>query len=177
MEAYVRYGRALFLAAQEAGEIESVKEDVDTISASLEPFSDYSKLLDTPALSREEKHALVDAAFGTLGELSVNLLKILSDKCIFFAFSHIYGEYCRLYDLHHGIERVQAVTAYPMSDEQIKRLSVKLGELTGKRAVVENTVDPSVLGGVILRYSGVQLDGTLRRRLADLEKSLANTVV
>ena len=49
--------------------------------------------------------------------------------------------------------------------------------MTGKQVVLVNQVDPSVLGGIAVRYSGKQLDGTLRRRLDELEAGLKNTVI
>ena len=60
------YGEALFMLANELGEIDVVKTDFDTLCEAIEHNSEYLKLLDTPSLSREERVQLADAAFGTL---------------------------------------------------------------------------------------------------------------
>jgi F-type H+-transporting ATPase subunit delta len=53
----------------------------------------------------------------------------------------------------------------------------KLAKMTGKTIIIKNTVDKSILGGVKLRYSGIQLDGSVKTRLDTFEKSLKNTVI
>lgn len=171
------YGRALFLAAEEAGLIEEIYGDINTVGEATRRHPDYVKLIDTPALSREQKHGMIDEAFGSLETLTVNLIKMLGDRGAFFAFSGVVKAYGELYDEYHNIERAEAVTARPMTETQMAALTAKLERITGKRVILNNTVDPHILGGVTVRYSGVQLDGSLRRRLEDLEKGLKNTVI
>ena len=60
---------------------------------------------------------------------------------------------------------------------QIKAMTAKLISLTGKKIVLKNTVDPGILGGVKLRYSGIQLDGSVKTRLDGFEKSLKSVVL
>lgn len=171
------YGKALFLAAEEAGVIEEIYNDLSCLSEVLSQNPDFSKLTDTPALSRDEKHSIICEAFGSLDRLLVNLIMMLSDKGIFYAFEKIRRVYCELYDEHFNIRRAEAVTARPMSESQIDALRKKLEMTTGKRIIINNTVDPDVLGGVRITYSGVQLDNSLKRRLYDIEKGLKNTVI
>lgn len=177
MRGYGEYGRALFLAAEEAGRVEEISLDIKAAQAAVRENPDYVKLLDTPAVSRGEKHALIDEAFSALDGYCVNFLKLLCDKCIFFSLHEAVEEFSLLYDEYHNIERVEAVTARPMTEAQLAAMKEKIDKMTGKCAVITNTVDASVLGGVALRYSGVQLDGTIKRRLDDLAKSLEKTVI
>ena len=85
--------------------------------------------------------------------------------------------YAALYDEARGIERVEAVTAVAMTEKQLSALTNKLAALTGKSIVIRNTIDPTILGGVVLRYAGTQLDGSLRARLESFEKSLKDLVI
>ena len=64
-----------------------------------------------------------------------------------------------------------------MLARQTQAMKKKLEDMTGKTVRLENTVDPKVLGGVRLRYAGVQLDSTLESRLIALEKSLKSAIV
>ena len=171
------YGKALFLAAVEENVIEEIFNDLSCLGEILSQNPDYSKLLDTPALSRDEKHSIITEAFGALHQLLVNLIKMLSDKGIFYEFEQICRVYGVLYDEQFNIERAEAVTVCPMSEAQIDALREKLEMITGKRVIIKNTVDPDILGGVRITYSGVQLDNSLRSRLHDIEKSLKNTVI
>ena len=171
------YGDALFMLAKELDEIDSVKNDFDVLIKALEQNTDYLKLLDTPAVSKEERVALADEAFGSLDPYVVNLVKILTEKHSVHLFPKIAEEFSALYDESRGIERAEAISAVKLSDEQEKRLTERLEAMTGKRVVLRNTVDPSILGGLKLRFSGRQLDGSVKARLESFEKSLKSTVV
>ena len=85
--------------------------------------------------------------------------------------------FINIYNESRGIEEVEAVTAIPMSDEQIIKMKKKLEILTGKTVVLKNTVDPAILGGVKLRYLGVQLDGSIKTRLDKFSQAIKNTVI
>lgn len=171
------YGKALFLLTEERGTTEKVLADLGTVKQLLCENPDFLHLLDTPALSAAEKTELVDVAFSELDADIRSFLKILSGKHAVFAFGRCVEEYSALHDEACGIERVEAVTAVPMEDEQKERLQKKLAALTGKTVVMTNTVDPTMLGGCILRYAGKQLDGSLATRLASFEKSLHGAIL
>ena len=81
------------------------------------------------------------------------------------------------YDRSRGIERVTVISAVAMSDEQIKRLKAKLEAITGKQIIVKCTIDPSLLGGMTLRYQGIQLDGTVKTKLDGFAKRLSELVI
>lgn len=171
------YGDALFMLAKELDEIDIVKNDFDTLSAAVEENSEYLKLLDTPSLSREERVNLVDAAFGTLNKNLVNLIKILAERRLVYLVSKIRQAYMLAYDEHYNIERVEAISAIPLTSEQINKLQLKLEKVTGKQIVVKNTIDSSILGGMKLRYLGIQLDGSIKTKLDNFEKSLKDLVI
>ena len=80
-------------------------------------------------------------------------------------------------DRARGIERVEAVTAVPMSSEQMERLEKRLSEKLNRTVIVRNTVDGGILGGMKLRYMGVQLDGSIKTRLDGFAKSLGEIVI
>ena len=171
------YARALFELAEECGKTEAVMSDLAIIDSAFSQNPDYRNLLDTPALKKDEKLALIDEAFSGLDGYAVNLLKILCERHSAHLFPKIKTEADKLYDESRGIERVEAVTAISMTDEQIEAITKKLEAITSKTVIVNNKVDKSILGGVILRYSGTQLDGSIKTRLEDLRKSLSNIII
>ena len=171
------YGKALFLLTEEDGTTKAVAEELRAVQKLLRENPRYEKLLDTPALSKEEKLQLIDRAFSSLNDSLVNLLKLLCEKHSVYRFSGVADAYAALYDESRGIERVQALTAVAMTAKQLELLKTKLSFSTGKTVIVENTVDPSLLGGMVLRMEGKQLDGSVRARLRALEKSLREIVL
>ncbi len=171
------YGRALFLLTEETGETETAAADMNTVSQLLSDYPEYVSMLDTPALTRAEKLTLIDEAFSSLPEYIVNLLKLLSEKHSVHVFKDTVREFVALYEQSRGIEHAEAVTAFAMTKEQLERLADKLSQITGKRIILKNTVDASILGGVKLRYSGRQVDTSLKTRLESFEASLKNTII
>ena len=168
------YGRALFMLCCEEGTVDTVMDEIGIVDKAFRDNPEYVKLLDTPAVSKEEKHSLIDEAFKDLSYCVVNVIKLLSDRRISRLFSAVFAEYGRLYDEMRGIEHVEAVTAITMSDAQKRRLTEKLEGITGKTVKLKYTVDPSILGGVMLRYSGTQLDGSVKTRLESFASGLKN---
>ena len=171
------YGDALFMLAKELDEIDSVKNDFDVLIKALEQNTDYLKLLDTPSLSREERVRLVDSAFNGLNTNLVNMVKLLAERRLIHLIFKIHESYLADYDEHYGIERVEAISAIPLSIEQLNKLKLKLEKVTGKQIVVTNTIDSSILGGMKLRYLGIQVDGSIKTKLDNFEQSLKDIVI
>ena len=177
MTAGKEYGKALFMLAEECGSTEQVLTDVLAADEIFKGNPKYVKLLDTPAITKSEKLSLVDEAFSSLDGSLVNLIKILCERHSVFTFPEVKKEFSALYNESRNIEHVEAVTAVPMTVSQISKMTERLTAMTGKKIIIRNTVEPEILGGVKLRYSGTQLDGSVKTRLENFEKSLKNTVI
>ncbi len=171
------YAEAFFLLSEEDGRAEEALSELGAIKSLLSENPDYKNLLDTPALSKKERLALIDEAFESFGENTQNLLKILSEKHGIYAFEKIADAFKEKYDESRGIVRAQAISAVPMTREQLTALKERLEAHTGKTIIIENTVDKSIIGGMKLRYSGKQLDGSVKTRLEKLERALRGTVI
>ena len=171
------YGKALFLLSEEEGKTETILQDIKTAEMLFLDNPDYSKLLDTPAISKSERGSLVDKAFFSLDEYVRNLLKILCDKRETYTFGDVAKTYYSLYDESRGIERVEAITAIPMNESQMLLMKKKLENITDKTVIIINTVSPDILGGVKLRFGNRQLDGSLKTRLKKFEESLKAKIV
>ena len=177
MTGSTHYGSALFEITEECGSTERVLADIAVAKKLFSDSPEYVKLLDTPAVPKEERVELISASLGTLDTHLTNLIKILSEHHSTYLFCRIADDYSALYDKSRGIERVDAITAVPLTEAQKARLIVKLSALTGKKVKLKNTVDPSILGGMKIRYSDKQLDGSVRSRLDSFEAGLKDLVI
>ena len=177
MSAAAEYGRALFLLSDETDTREEVARDVQVMLGALKDNPELIKLLDTPAISKEERLGVVDSSFGTLCESVVNLSKILCEKHSFYLMPGALQAYLGFYDEAQGIERAEALSAVPLTVEQLEKLRLRLEKETGKTIIIKNTVDPSLLGGIKLRYMGVQLDGSVKTRLDGFKRALSDVVI
>lgn len=171
------YASALLMLCKEEGKTATVASELETLKAVLLENPEYTRLLDTPAMKKEERLALAEAAFGGFSKYLLNVILILAEKHIASGLPRLCDEFERLYDEERGILRAEAISAVAMSEEQINRLAAKLGERTGKTVLIKNTVDPGMLGGVKLRYGGTQLDGTVRASLDRFERALRESVI
>ena len=167
MTAAIEYGKALFLNTEEDGISDKVLSDVRTAERVLKENPEYAKLLCSPAIPKEERVELVGKAFSGLNIHLVNLIKILTEARLVHVFDKIAEEYGKLYDESRGIIRVEAITAVALTGKQTDALVAKLSRTLGKTVVLKNTIDRSTLGGVKLRYAGVQLDGRIKEVFAD----------
>lgn len=177
MTAGYEYGKALFLLSDEEGTLEETKRDLETVLLILNENPDYIKLIYTPAIPKEERIALIDEAFAPICESARNLMKILSQKRMFFAFREVISAFISLYNEKMGIISCEAVTAIPLSDTQAAAIAKKLSDMTDKKVIVKNTVDPEILGGIKLRYLGTQIDGSIKTRLDGFAEGLKNIVI
>ncbi|MBQ2876887.1 MAG: ATP synthase F1 subunit delta [Clostridia bacterium] len=177
MASSTQYGKALFEITEELGTTERVLSDMDIARRLFSDSPEYLKLLDTPAVPKEERARLADEALGSLDTHLTNLIKILSEHHTAYIFPKVCEEYRKLYDNARGIERAVAVSAVPMTKEQISALTARLERMTGKTVKLKNDVDPSILGGLIVRIGAKQLDGSVRAGLDSFEASLKELVI
>ena len=173
----IEYGRALFLLSEEIGNTERVREDVTVLIAAIKENPDIIKLLDTPAVSKAERLSVIDRILASVDVNLCSLVKMLAEKREAHSLLKVLEAYLSVYDEARGIERVEAITVLPLSEEQKKKLTLKLEKKTGKTIVITNTVDTSILGGIKLRYMGIQLDASLKTGLDGFEKMLTDTII
>lgn len=171
------YGEALFSLTEELGQTEKVLGDVQTLKGVIKATPEYLGMLDSPALAREERLALIDTALSSLDKNLVNMTKLLAEKRLCHTLPKVLEHYERTYEISRGIERVEVVSAVVLSDLQKAKLKSKLEGITKKQIIISYTHDPSLLGGMKLRYMGIQLDGTVKTKLDGFAKGLAELVI
>lgn len=171
------YGKALFQLAQENGSDVRVLDELGAVQQLLQENPSYALLLDTPAVSQDEKHGLLHEAFGQFDPMLLNFLCLLCDRRAFYQLPACRTAYRACFDEAHDIVRAEAITAVPMQDKQRSALKAKLEALTGKNIVLKNSVDSALIGGITLRYGGVQLSDSIQSRLDRLRRSMDESIV
>ncbi|MBQ3217184.1 MAG: ATP synthase F1 subunit delta [Oscillospiraceae bacterium] len=171
------YGKALFELAAEEGTDERIFEELALLRKVLGENPSYVTLLDTPAVNTEEKLSLIRKAFGNVDPILLNFLSILCEKRSVYRLPACADAYNKLHDEARNILRATAITAVAMTAEQRTALKEKLAMLTGKTVILDNQTDAGLIGGITLRYGGVQLDDSIRSRLDKLQRSLSQTIV
>ena len=179
MIAAEEYGRALFMLAQGEGEDgpSNYLCTLEQVDALLQTKPEYLKLLDTPAVPIDERLGLIDEAFGACEKNIINFFKILCEK---YAFCHLHDcvkAYQRMYREVYSVSEVSCVTAQPLTEQQKEALYEKLNRVTGNEIILKCTVDPSLVGGIVLVVDGKQIDGSVKTRLETFRQNLAEIIV
>lgn len=172
------YGKALYDLAKEENLSKEILQELQTLEESFAEAPEFIRLLSTPNLSKAERCQILDDSFrGKVQPYVLNFLKILTEKGYMRQFADCCQSFRENYNEDNGILPVKAVTAVPLSEEQEKKLSDRLAQITGKTIELNNQVDPRCLGGVRLDYDGRRVDDTVSHRLDAVRSMLKNTVL
>ena len=167
------YGQGLYTLTIAEGLEEQILGELSVLETAFGENPEFLKLLASHNIPLQERLDLLDGGFrGKIHQYVLNFLKLLTEKNHIRQFPECCKAYREQYNADKGILEVQAFTAVALSDAQTFRLVEKLTTLTGKKISLLCKIDPSVLGGVRLRYDGCQVDGTLQGRLDALSKTL-----
>lgn len=173
------YGQALYDLALSEGLTEPIFNEFGVLNHCFtveEPG--FIKLLSAPTLTKQERCNILDDSFREkVQPYMLNFMKILAEKGYMRHFSDCYAAYRENYCRDNDILLVKAVTAVPLSPDQLERLTKKLNAITGKQIELRGQVDPSCIGGVRLDYDGKRLDDTVAHRLEAVRSMLKNTVL
>ena len=166
------YGDALYSLALEENCLDEALEGLTLAVSAFHENPGYLRLVQNPALPKEERLSLLAQAFTGVHPYVLHLLKLLWERSALSLSFGALEQYKSLLYAQRGILPVEAISAVPLTEAQQQALQDKLAAKTGKTILLETKLDPSLLGGVKLRYEGKELDGTSAGRLAALRRTL-----
>ena len=169
-----RYARALFDIGREEGQLRRVYSEVDEFGKTLDGSPDLREVMAAANVSRRDKHATLEATLAPAGYLpsTKSFLSLLVEKGRMDVLPRILVAMRRMVEEFEGIERVEVVVPMPLSVTQKDLLRTVLERRTGKKVVLEETVDPSVLGGLVVRVGSTVYDGSVRTQLQEIREKL-----
>ena len=167
------YGRALLEAADDGGVLDEVAEEVSFFANLLAADADLALFVESPRIESARKSGVFERTLRGKGtDIFVNFLLLLVDKGREGELKAVLEAFGALHDEHVGLVRAEVVTAGPLEDEKIEGLASAIGSSIEKEVVVNNRVDPEMLGGVIVRYQGMVADGSLGTALEELRSEM-----
>lgn len=172
-----KYAEAIFLIATENNDLDATESELSLVNKLLIENPDYVKLLDSPAIKKEERLSLVKEAFSSLSECVSNLLMILTEKRRMHTYSKLYSDFKALYNEKTGVVSAEVVSAVSLTDRELSLLTEKLSKKLSKKVELKNTVDKSIIGGILLRYGSVQLDASVKTRLDGFAEGLKKVTI
>ncbi|MES0403676.1 MAG: F0F1 ATP synthase subunit delta [Hyphomicrobium sp.] len=166
-----RYASALFELAQERNELDQVDQDLGKFQALLDGSEDLSRLVKSPAFSAEEQERALGAVmdWAAVGATTSNFLKVVARNRRLFAAEDMVKTYRSLLASHRGEVVAEVKSAVELSDSQLAALTDKLKASFGKDVRLDAKVDPSLLGGLVVKIGSRLIDSSLRTKLTNLK--------
>jgi len=170
-----RYARALFEAARDASALEPVARQLGAFAGILEQSPELRSVLSTPALPLDERQQLLRSVLekGGAHKITVNTLLLLTERGRLNVLEEITEAFREEADRAAGRVRARVASATALSPQQVDAVKAALEQASGKRVVVDASVDPDLIGGVVAHVGGVVYDGSLKSELRRLRHAIA----
>jgi len=166
------YARALFQAAQDAGRLAQVREELGDFAASARDVPELRALLASPQLDPRAKVNALQGILGDSDELVRNFLLILAEKGRAGELDEIAREFDRLVAGDEGRLTVELTTAQELSDNEARSIISQIEKASGRTVDATRKVDPSLVGGLVLQAGSLRVDASVRGRLERLRHEL-----
>jgi len=170
-EAARRYAQAAFAIAVEAGTVTQWRADLDDVAVVL-AVSEAGAVLADDRIPLERRFHILEQLL-QVSPLALNLAKLLVSKGRAPAARGVAQAFEVMADEHEGIAKAHLTTAIDLAPGQVSAIEQKLSTALGKRVQATTSVDPTLVGGIVLRVGDQLVDGSVRTRLRRLQKHLA----
>jgi F-type H+-transporting ATPase subunit delta len=163
-----RYASALFSLALEDRQTDAVADALARFEALIAESPDLERLVRSPVFSAADQLKALDAvlAGADIGGVAANFIRLVASKRRLFFIREMINDYRKLNDAHRGVTRADVTSSTALTDAQIAQLKESLRAATGGREVDLNLrLDPSIIGGLIVKLGSRMVDGSLKTKL------------
>ena len=166
------YAEALLEAAREQADLDEVREQYASFVQALDESRELADLLRNPQIDPAAKRAALEAALSGANPAFLNFLRLLAEKNRISEVEEIHAEWERLLAAEERVLALELTTAVELSDEDAAVIVRQIEETAGRRVEATRTVDPDLIGGLVLRAGSLRVDGSVRGRLESLRQEL-----
>ncbi|GBF35638.1 ATP synthase delta chain [Desulfocucumis palustris] len=168
-----RYAEALYELAKRDDKVDVVEQELKAIDQMIKDDKDLQKILYHPRITAEEKKDLLKELFaGKISEVTFEFLKLLVERQREQFLSDIVDYFVDKANADRNITAAGIASAVELNNKEKADLEAMLGKITGKKVVTDFSVDPSLIGGVVVRIGDRVIDGSIRTRLAAMREHL-----
>ncbi len=170
-----RYATALFGLARDQGQIDAVARSLDSLEAALTESRDFRALVSSPLVSRADAARAIAALIPTLGvdPITDKFLRVLAENGRLAEIRNVIRTARQLAASHRGETTAEVTSAHPLNDGQLARLKANLkARLDGADVTVDAKVDPTLLGGLVVRLGSQMIDASIRTKLDTLAQAM-----
>jgi F-type H+-transporting ATPase subunit delta len=172
--AAIRYAKAILSIANDKGVAEAVNSDMISIASTISNNADLNTFIQNPTTKVDIKESALSEVFTGINGVTKSLFHLLYENKRFEILGDVASEYSRQFDEMKGVEVAKVTTAVPMDATLEAKVLAKVATLSSKKITIENNVDPSIIGGFILRIGDQQYNASVANRLQVLKRELSN---
>ena len=165
-----RYATALFELARDGKMIDAVEASLTTLRAAIDQSADFKALTTSPLIARGAATKAVAAVAKQLkiDPTTANFLGVLAENRRLGQLPAVIRAFRQLAASHRGETTAEVTSAHPLDDDQVAALKQSLRQRLGREVSVDLSVDPSLLGGLVVRIGSQMIDSSIKTRLNSL---------
>jgi len=167
------YARALFEVAKEQDVLDEVHEQLGQIADALDENRDLAVFFFSPYFSTDEKKDALGRAIEGAEPALMNFLEALVERHRMPVIFRIRSRFDELWEEERRLLPVEVTSAIELDESTVSEIGEQIGSQTGRTVEVSSRVDPEILGGIVLRVGNFILDASIRNRLEQLRKQVA----
>ena len=169
-----RYATALFELARDERQLEAVGASLATLRQALRDSDDFRELTTSPLISREQAVKAIQATSDAmrLDPITSNFLGVLAQNRRLGQLGNVIRAFNMLAANHRGETTAEVTSAHPLTDDQVSALKTNLKTRLGRDVAVDLSVDPSILGGLVVKVGSQMIDGSIRTKLNSLAHAM-----
>ena len=169
------YARALFEAAQDKGRLAKVRDELADLAHAVAEVPELAALADNPEIESHVKAGVLDQVLGGADELVRNFVRLLVEKGRAGELREIAEQFEVFVAAEERILDVELTTATELSEQEFERILARIESSSGHKVQASRSVDPELIGGIVLQAGSMRLDASVRGRLERLRQQLATT--
>ena len=172
--AAIRYAKAILETAVSTGKANQVNDDMKSIIVAVNSSADLKDFLASPIITSEVKINVLSEIFGSVQADTKSLFRLLQENKRFEILEAIATQFNVQFDEMNGVEVAKVTTAFPIPADLEAKILAKATAMSTKKITIQNTVDPSIIGGFILRIGDKQYNASVSNRLQELKREFSN---
>ena len=172
--AAIRYATAILDLSDSKGVAEVVNNDMKSIASTIKGNEELNTFIHNPTITVEVKEKALLEVFATVNKVTQDLFHLLFENKRFQILEAIATEYNKLFDIKNNVEVAKVTTAFAIDAALEAKVLAKIATLTDKKITIENIIDPTIIGGFILRIGDQQYNASVANRLQVLKRELSN---
>ena len=172
--AAIRYAKAILNMAQTTGAAAQVNDDMALVAQTINENNELREFINSHTIKAAVKENALKEIFANTQTITQGLFHLLHENKRFSILHAIANQYKAQLDVANGVEEATVTTAVEITPELQEKVLAKIKEFSDKKITLKNVVDPSIIGGFIIRIGDKQYNASVANRLLTLKRELSN---